>query len=231
MPGTADRAPLTKERLLRSAVAIADRRGVDGLSMRVLAAELGAGAMSLYHYVANKDELLDGMVDLVFDEITLPTADDDWTSALRQRALAARDALARHPWAIVLMESRTQPGPANLQHREAVLSVLRHAGFSVAAATHANWFLDSYVYGFALQVATLPFDTKEELADMTEQVFLPQIPADRFPYLREAAAELVAAGYDPATEFEVGLDLVLEALEGLRTGRAAPALTTGSRPT
>ncbi len=222
MSETPERAPLTKERVLRAAVALADRRGADALSMRLLATELGAGAMSLYHYVANKDELVDGMVDLVFDEITLPTADGDWRAAMRQRALATRDALARHPWAIVLMESRTQPGPANLRHREATLGILRRAGFSVAAATHANWLLDSYLYGFALQVATLPFDTKEQLADMAEQVFMPQIPADRFPYLHEAAAELVAAGYDPAAEFEAGLDLILDALEGLRSGRSAP---------
>jgi AcrR family transcriptional regulator len=227
---TAERTPLTQQRVLRAAVAIADRRGLNALSMRTLAHELGAGAMSLYHYVANKDELLGGMVDLVFEEIALPSADGDWRTAMRQRSLDARDALARHPWAIGLMESRTQPGPANLRHREALLAVLRRAGFSVVAATHANWLLDSYLYGFALQVATLPFDTKEELADMAEQVFLPQIPADRYPYLHEAAAELVAAGYDPAAEFEVGLDLILDALETLRTQRNAPALTTGSRP-
>jgi AcrR family transcriptional regulator len=222
---TPDRAPLTKERVLRAAVALADRRGADALSMRLLAKELGAGTMSLYHYVANKDELVNGMVDLVFEEITLPAADGDWRAAMQQRALATRDALARHPWAIVLMGSRTQPGPANLRHRETTLGILRRAGFSVVAATHANWLLDSYLYGFALQVATLPFETKEELADMAAQVFLPQIPADRFPYLHEAAAELVAPGYDPAAEFEVGLDLILDALEERRAesreGRAS----------
>jgi AcrR family transcriptional regulator len=194
----------------------------DALSMRGLAQELGAGAMSPYPYVVNKGDLLDGMVDLVFDEIALPTADGGWRDTLRQRALATRDALARHPWAIGLMASRTQPGPANLQHREAVLTTLRRAGLSVTAATHANWLLDSYVGGFALQVATLPFDTKEQLADMAEQVFIPQIPADRFPYLHAAAAELVAAHYDPAAELEVGLGLILDALEGLRSGRSAP---------
>jgi AcrR family transcriptional regulator len=225
-----ERAPLSKERVLRAAVALADRHGADALSMRLLAQELGAGAMSLYHYVANKDELLDGMVDVVFEEIALPATDGDWRTAMRQRALATRDALARHPWAIALMESRTQPGPANLRHREATLATLRRAGFTVAAATHANWLLDSYLYGFALQVATLPFDTKEQLADMAEQVFMPQIPADRFPFLHEAAAELVAAGYDPASEFEVGLGLILDALEGLRSGHGVPPLTAGSRP-
>jgi AcrR family transcriptional regulator len=184
---------------------------------RAAATELGAGAMSLYHYDANKDDLLDGMVDLVVDEITLPSADADWRDAMRQRMLGARDALARHPWAIVLMGSRTHAGPANLHHREAMLAVLRRAGFTVVATNHGNWILDSYLCGFALQVATLPFDAKEELADMADQVFLPQIPADRYPYLNEAAAELLASGYDPANEFEVGLDLVLHALDGLRT--------------
>jgi AcrR family transcriptional regulator len=184
--------------------------------MRRLAGELGAGAMSLYHYVANKDELLDAMIDVVFAEIELPPADTDWQTAMRRRASSARDVLARHPWAIGLMESRTTPGPANLRHREAVAACLRRAGFSVVMATHANWLLDSYLYGFALQEAGLPFDTARELADMTEDVFLPQLPAEEFPYLNESAAALVAAGYDPAEEFAFGLDLVLAALEPLR---------------
>ncbi|MGE3811902.1 MAG: TetR/AcrR family transcriptional regulator [Candidatus Nanopelagicales bacterium] len=205
--------------MVAEALRIADREGVDGLSMRRLAAELGAGAMSLYHYVANKDELLDAMIDVVFGEIELPPEDDDWQDAMRRRSRSARDVLARHPWAIALMESRTTPGPANLRHREAVTACLRRAGFSVVMATHANWLLDSYVYGFALQMASLPFDGADELAGMTDDVYLPQIPASEFPYLHESAAELLAAGYDPAQEFDVGLDLVLGALEQLR---AAP---------
>jgi AcrR family transcriptional regulator len=205
--------------MVAEALRIADREGVDGLSMRRLAAELGAGAMSLYHYVANKDELLDAMIDVVFGEIELPPEDDDWQDAMRRRSRSARDVLARHPWAIALMESRTTPGPANLRHREAVTACLRRAGFSVVTATHANWLLDSYVYGFAVQMASLPFDGADELAGMTDDVYLPQIPASEFPYLHESAAELLAAGYDPAQEFDVGLDLVLGALEQLR---AAP---------
>jgi AcrR family transcriptional regulator len=199
------------------AIRLADRDGVEGLSMRRLADALGAGAMSLYHYVANKDELLDAMIDVVFDEIELPPEQTDWQSAMRSRAASAREVLGRHPWAIALMESRTTPGPANLRHREAFTACLRRAGFSVVMATHANWLLDSYVYGFALQEASLPFDTAEELADMTEDVYLPQLPPEEFPYLNESAAVLATGGYDPAEEFSFGLDLVLTALEPLRT--------------
>ena len=209
-------AGLSKKRVVTEAVRLADRDGADGLSMRRLASELGAGAMSLYHYVANKEELLDAMIDLVFDEIELPSTDTDWQSAMRRHAVSTRQVLARHPWAISLMESRTTPGPANLRHREAFTACLRKAGFSVLTATHANWLLNSYVYGHALQEASLPFDTADELADMVEGVYLPQLPPDEFPYLNESAAALVAAGYDPAEEFGFGLDLVLAALEPLR---------------
>ena len=212
---TAD-TKLSKQRVVLEAVGLADREGVDGLSMRRLAAVLGAGAMSLYHYVANKEELLDAMIDIVFEEIELPTDATDWQSAMRQRAISTRQVLARHPWAIGLLESRTSPGPANLRHHEAVTACLRRAGFSVLMATHANWLLDSYVYGFALQESSLPFDTADEFADTTEDVFLPQLPPDQFPYLNESAAALVAAGYDPTEEFIFGLDLVLTALEPLR---------------
>lgn len=214
-PSAAD-AGLSTQRVVAEAIRLADREGVDGLSMRRLAAELGAGAMSLYHYVANKDELLDAMVDVVFSEIEPPPEGDDWQAAMRTRCVSARQVLARHPWAIALMESRTTPGPANLRHREAVTACLRKAGFSVVMATHANWLIDSYVYGYALQEASLPFDTAAELADMGEDVFLPQLPADQFPYLHESASQLLASGYDPTQEFDVGLGLVLGALEALR---------------
>jgi AcrR family transcriptional regulator len=207
---------LSKQRMVAEAIRLADREGVDGLSMRRLAGALGAGAMSLYHYVANKEELLDAMIDVVFEEIDLPPDDTDWQSAMRQRSVSARQVLARHPWAIGLMESRISPGPAHLRHREAVTACLRRAGFPVLMATHANWLLDVYVYGFALQEASLPFDTADEFADMAEDVYLPQLPPDEFPYLNESAAALVAADYDPAEEFTFGLDLVLSALEPLR---------------
>lgn len=209
-------AGLSKQRVVVEAVRLADSEGVAGLSMRRLAGALGAGAMSLYHYVASKDELLDAMIDIVFEEIELPPEETDWQSAMRRVATSTRQVLARHPWAIGLMESRTSPGPANLRHREAFTACLRRAGFSALTATHANWLLNSYVYGYALQAASLPFDTADELAEMVDDVYLPQLPPDEFPYLNESAAALVAAGYDPAEEFTFGLDLVLAALEPLR---------------
>jgi len=206
---------LSKQRVVTEAVRLADSEGVDKLSMRRLAGVLDAGAMSLYHYVANKDELLDGMIDVVFDEIELPQG-GDWKVAMRQRALSARQVLKRHPWAISLMESRTAPGTANLRHREAVTACLRGAGFSVIMGTHANWLLDSFVYGFVLQEVSLPFDSADELADLAVEVFLPQLPIDQYPYLNEAATTLAAVGYDPADEFTFGLDLILNALEAWR---------------
>jgi AcrR family transcriptional regulator len=209
-------AGLSKQRVVAEAVGLADREGVDGLSMRRLADALGAGAMSLYRYVANKDELLDAMIDTVFAEIELPPEEADWQSAMRKRSVSARQVLARHRWAIGLMDSRTSPGPAHLRHREAITACLRTAGFTVVMATHASWLLDSYVYGYALQESGLPFDTAGDLADLVEDVYLPQLPPDEFPYLNESAAALVAAGYDPTQEFGFGLDLVLDALERLR---------------
>jgi AcrR family transcriptional regulator len=215
-PEVGSEARLTKQRVVAEAVRIADREGIDGLSMRRLAGVLGAGAMSLYHYVASKDELLVAMIDVVFEEIELPPAYADWQTGMRRRAVSARQVLARHPWAIPLLDSQMSSGPANLRHREAVTACLRRAGFSVVMATHANWLLDVYVYGFALQEAGLPFANADELADMTENVFLPQLPADEYPYLNESATALIAAGYDPAGEFTFGLDLILAALESLR---------------
>jgi AcrR family transcriptional regulator len=211
--GTGAATPLSKERVLRQALALADSEGIDALSMRRLGKELAAGAMSLYHHVGNKEELLDGMVDLVFAEIALPESRDDWQAAMRARAVSARDVLARHPWAIALMASRTTPGPANLRHHEAVTACLRTAGFSIRMATHANWLLDSYVYGFALQEASLPFAGAGELTDMIHKVFLPQLPPAEYPYLNESATALMQADYDPADEFTYGLDLILDALE------------------
>lgn len=216
------REGLNTQRVLREALRLADAEGLEALSMRRLGRELGAGAMSLYHYVANKDELLDGMIDLVFAEIELPSSEGDWQEAMRRRSTSARDVLVRHAWAVSLMESRTHPGPANLRHREAVVACLRRAGFSIEMATHANWLLDSYVYGFVLQVATLPFDTADELAAMTEEVFIPQLPPAEYPYLNESAEALVAAGYDPAHEFAFGLAVIIDALERHRDPGSTP---------
>jgi AcrR family transcriptional regulator len=137
------RAPLSRERVLRGAVVVADAGGIGSLTIRSLAQELGVKPMSVYHHVANKDEILDGIVDLVFSEIELPSADGDWRSEMRRRAISARRVLRRHPWAIGLMESRTTPGPATLRHHDATVGTLRGAGFSVEMTAHAYALLDS----------------------------------------------------------------------------------------
>jgi AcrR family transcriptional regulator len=209
------RGPLSRERVLRAAVALADRDGIESLTMRKLAQHLGAGAMSLYYHVANKDELLDGMIDVVYSEIDPPSSGAGWKPAMRRVAVSARDALARHRWAIPLMDSRRRPGPANLRHHDAVLGRLREAGFSIQGAVHAFSALDSYVHGFALQEQTLPFETPEELVEVGEGM-LQQLPADEYPHLAETIVEFMRSGYQFGNEFEVGLELVLDGLERLR---------------
>jgi AcrR family transcriptional regulator len=206
----AERAPLSRERVLRGAVAVADALGIGALTMRSLASEIGVKPMSLYHYVASKDEILDGIVDLVFSEIELPAADGDWRAQMRRRANSARLALRRHPWAIGLMESRANPGPATLRHHDSTLGTLRAAGFSVAMTAHAYALLDSYIYGFALQEAALPFSA-ETVTESTEAIM--RQFAGEYPYLTEIATErILQPGYDFGDEFEVGLTVILDAL-------------------
>jgi AcrR family transcriptional regulator len=215
-PSAAPRIPLNRQRVLGAAVALADRGGVRSLSMRKLAHELGVEAMSLYHHVANKDDILDGIVDVVFSEIELPSGDADWKAAMRQRAISAREALLRHPWATGLMESRSTPGPATLRHHDAVLGILRTAGFSVELAAHAFSVLDSYIYGFALQEANLPFGTPEETAEVA-QAIMAEFPADEYPHLTEMTVEhVLQPGYDYGNEFLFGLDLILDGLDRAR---------------
>lgn len=213
------RAPLTRGSVLAAAVSLADGDGVASLTMRRLAERLGVEAMSLYHHVANKDDILDGMVDAVFGEFELPRTDGDWKAELRRRSVSARAVLARHPWAVGLLESRTNPGPATLRHHDAVIGTMRTAGFSVAGAAHAFSVLDSYVYGFAMQETALPFDTTGGAADI-EQIaagILEAMPADAYPHLTEMIlAHALAPGYAYADEFEIGLDLVLDGLERFR---------------
>ncbi|HET7244760.1 MAG TPA: TetR/AcrR family transcriptional regulator C-terminal domain-containing protein [Streptosporangiaceae bacterium] len=204
---------LRREQVLRAAIALADQDGIGALSMRRLGQVLGVEAMSLYNHVANKSDLLDGMIDIVFSEIGLPAGDTGWKAAMRQRAISAREVLRRHRWAIGLMESRRSPGPATLRHHDAVLGCLRRAGFSVEMTAHAYSVLDSYIYGFALQEASLPFDTAEETAQVAQQI-AGQMPAGAYPYLAELASEhVMQSGYHYGEEFEIGLALILDALE------------------
>jgi AcrR family transcriptional regulator len=207
------RMPLSRERVLHVAMELADAHGLEALSMRRLGERAGVEAMSLYNHVANKDDLLDGMVDVVFSEIELPSSDVDWRSAMRRRACSAREVLSRHPWAIGVMESRRSPGPATLRHHDTVLGCLRAAGFSVEMTAHAYSLLDSYVYGFALQEASLPFETGPETADLAEEI-LAHAPTEEYPHLAEFTVEhVLRPGYDYGDEFEVGLDLILDALD------------------
>jgi AcrR family transcriptional regulator len=202
--------------VLLAAIDLADEGGVQALSMRKLGRELGVEAMSLYNHVANKDAVLDGMGDLVFGEIGLPPRGADWKTAMRRRAISAGEVLARHPWAIGLMESRSTPGPATLRHHDAVIGCLREAGFSIAMAAHAYSVLDSYIYGFALQQASLPFKTSEEVVEVAESIRR-QFPADEYPHLAELTVQhVLRPGYDCADEFEFGLDLILDGLERVR---------------
>lgn len=210
---TVTRLPLTRERVLAGAVAVADAGGMSALTMRALADELGVKPMALYHHVANKDEILDGIVDAVFAEIDLPSPGVDWRPALRARAMSARAALGRHPWATPLLESRANPGPATLRHHDAVTGCLRRAGFSIALTGHAIAVLDAYTYGFALSETALPFDDAEGTAELA-QAILGGLSADTYPHLTEFTTERVLQpGYDYAEEFAWGLDLVLDGLE------------------
>jgi AcrR family transcriptional regulator len=216
----ARRTPLSKARVLAAAVALADDAGLGAFSMRGLAQELGVVPMALYKHVANKDELLDGMVDIVFSEIELPRVDLDWRSAMRNRAISTREALKRHTWAIGLMESR-HPGPANLRNHNAVMGCLREAGFSFEMAIHAYSVQDAYIYGFALQESDLGFETPESAGDAVQRrAERIGTPGD-YPYLVEILTKLPKSGYDSAGEFAWGLDLILDGLERLRHTSAA----------
>ena len=226
-PSTERRLPLSRERVLRAGVSFADKNGIGLLSMRKLGQAVGVEAMSLYNHVANKDELLDGMVDLVFAEIELPAPGAEWKTAMRQRAVSARKALARHPWAIALMSTRTSPGPATLRHHDAVIGSLRAAGLSVALTAHAFSALDCYLYGFALQEATLTLGDTEEEAAQIAQIMMEQFPAEEYPHLSELTVEhILQPGYDHGNEFEFGLKLVLDGLERARdAGLSVTGLT------
>ena len=211
--------------MLEAAVALAQRDGLESLSMRKLADELGAGAMSLYHHVANKEQLLDGMVDIVFGEIELPTTDEDWRDAMRKRALSTREALRRHPWAVGLMEGRTTHGPANLRLHDAVLGCLRAAGFSIEMTVHAYSVQDAYIYGFALQERDMTPESAEDFAaEAQRQMHEYEAVLADYPHLVEVVGGHIAtAGYDYASEFLFGLDLILAGLDGLR-GADVPSL-------
>jgi AcrR family transcriptional regulator len=202
--------------VLRAAIELADEGGIEALSMRRLGHRLGVEAMSLYIHVANKDDLQDGIVELVLGEIELPPYAADWTEAIRRTAISSHETFIRHRWACSAMMRVPRVSPARLQWMEAVLRTLREAGFSADLTHHAYHALDSHITGFTLWQVSMPFDTREELVDLAEDV-LREIPTDEYPYFIEHAEQhLAPASGDGRTEFEFGLDLILDGLERLR---------------
>ena len=210
------RVPLTRKRVLDAAIKLADRGGLEALSMRKLGQALGVEAMALYYHFANKERVLDGIVDLVFGEIDLPVIGANWKTAMRERAISLRDALLRHRWAIGLMESRTNPGPANLRHHDAVIGCLRAAGFDMAATATAYSLLDSYIYGFAMTKMNLPFEDTSDIVELSETMLAPFAPGEYQNLADFITEHAMKPGYDYAHEFEYGLDVILDGLERVR---------------
>jgi AcrR family transcriptional regulator len=207
-----ERIPLSRERVLRCALDLADESGIASLTIRSLANSMGTKPMSLYYYVANKDEILDGIVDMVFDEIEPPSPVGEWRDQMHRRAHAVRRALKRHPWAVGLLETRASPGVATLRHHEATLATLRAAGFSVQMTAHAYALLDSYIYGSALQEAALPFHGPEATSEVTSSI-VKLFSHGQYPHLVEIATEhVLKPGYDFGDEFDFGLNVILEGL-------------------
>jgi len=193
-------------------MAVADAGGIGALTIRTLAQSLGVKPMSVYYYVANKDEILDAIVDLVFAEIELPVAGGVWRVEMARRASSAREVLRRHPWATALLQSRVNPGPATLRHHNAVIGSLREGGFSLEQTAHAFALIDSYVYGFALSEHALPINGPQSVAEVAGSM-MENFPLDEYPYLMEFTMQhVMQPGYDFGKEFEYGLDLILDGL-------------------
>ena len=215
-PNAGSRPTLTRERVLVGALALADAIGVEAFTMRRLADALGVKPMTIYHHVASKELILDGIVDLVFAEIDLPPQHLPWREAIRHRCLSARAALRRHPWAPAYMESRRSPGPALLTHHDAVLACLRRGGFSLPLTAHAYAVLDAYLYGFALQEAAIPVGGAAEVAALADDI-LRDFPMEAYPsFVAFTLGHVLRPGYSFGASFEVGLDLILDGLERAR---------------
>jgi AcrR family transcriptional regulator len=220
------RQPLNRDRVLRAALALADDGGIEALSMRRLGQRLGVEAMALYKHLANKDEVLAGILDIIVGDIDIMESGVSWKESMRSRAVSMRKVFALHPWALGLLESRRILGPAALRYCDSVLGVLRRAGFSTLMATRAFSVLDSYAYGYCIQEKSLPSGSATEATEAAEE-FLRQLPGNQYPYLAETAVNAMGSAFDFAEEFELGLDLLLKALE---TWRAGDLAETEARP-
>lgn len=213
MPETPKKPKLTRERVLEAAVELADEIGIEALTIRKLADTLGVGAMTIYHHVPSKEEIVDGMVEIVFSQIEDPSIDTNWKTAMRQRCRSARQVLNLHPWAAPLLESRRVPGPASLGHHEAVLACLRSGGLSLQVTAHAYAILDSFIYGFAFEESVLPASGSEGFAEVAKEI-AEHFPKDTYPHLAELTFDhVLKPGYDFGDSFEYGLDLILDGLE------------------
>jgi AcrR family transcriptional regulator len=210
----ARRPPLSREKVLHAALRMVDTGGIESLSMRNLAQTLKVEAMSLYNHVANKEAILDGLVELVAGEIELPPIGGDWRAAMRTRARSAHAVLMRHPWATMLFVSRMNIGPTMLRYVDATIGCLREAGFSYPLADHAWTAIDAYVYGFTLQKRNFPLDPAQYASAAAQ--FLPLIPVEQFPYLNGMSQEVIAGRHDGMHQLELGLELLLDGLERLR---------------
>jgi AcrR family transcriptional regulator len=220
---TVRRESLSRERVLDAAMTVADEGGLDALTIRSLAQHLRVAPMAIYHHVANKEAILDGIVDRVFGEMDYPSAEGGWRAAMERRCASARQVLRRHPWAIPLLQSRRAPGPATLRHLDAVIGCLRRAGFSVRMTAHAYAMIDSYVYGFALSEASLPINGPETVAEVATSMRELFSIAD-YPHLSEFSREhVMQPGYDFGDEFEFGLGLLLDALTERARRGAGPS--------
>lgn len=208
------RAPLTTEKVLTTALRMADRKGIESLSMRNLGQALKVEAMSIYNHVPSKERLLDGLVELVVGELEPPELGSEWRSAMRRRALTAHRVLMQHPWATMLLVSRMNIGPNMLRYIDRTVGCLREAGFSWAMADHAWNTLDAFVYGFTLQRLNFPLEP-QQYAPAAQQ-FLPMIPVETFPYMNGLSQEIIAGRHDGLQHLELGLELLLNGLEQLR---------------
>jgi AcrR family transcriptional regulator len=206
--------PLSRERILQTAIYLADREGIGSLSMRRLAQELDVKAMSLYNHIANKDDLLDSMVDLVVGQIAVPDRSLDWQTAMRRRAVSAHEVLLSHPWAAMELMSRMNVGPAMLRYVDATISCLYEAGFSLEMADHVWNAIDSHIYGFTLQELNFPI-RKTDYSEAAAQG-LPLIPADKYPYMNQLARDVMEGRYDGIHDFEFGLELIFNGLDRFR---------------
>jgi AcrR family transcriptional regulator len=208
------RTPLSRERVLRAAMTMADERGIESLSMRKLADELGVKAMSLYNHVANKDDLIEGIVDAAWAEIALPSAEADWKTQIRELAVAAHETMLEHPWASGLRMSGA-PGPARLRYGDSLLGAFRNAGFSKDLTYHAYHIVESYIVGFTSQVENYRNVSQDDFSDVIERFMRGDFEAE-FPHFTEHARQHIAEDHSDVNAFVLGLDLMLDGLEPLR---------------